>query len=61
MNKVITIRSLLVPIGSAWDERQAYIPKGTVFSVESELEDRIIVHNSDYRIALFPDDYSLLD
>ncbi len=61
MDKVIIIRSLLVPIGPAWDNRQAHIPKGTVFNVESELEDRIIAYNSDYRIALFSDDYSLLN
>ena len=61
MNKVITVKSLLVPIGSAWKDKQAYISKGTVFNVESELEDRIIASNSDYRIALFSGDYSLLD
>jgi len=58
-NKVITTKPLLVDYGSAWDNKQAHILKGTIFTVEDEyeLDDRIIVHNDDYRIALYSGQY----
>ena len=62
MNKVITIKSLLLEIGSAWDSRMVHIPKGEVFKLDYELDDRIIAHyDSNHRIALFPGEYQLLN
>ena len=62
MNKVITIKPLLLEIGSAWNSKMIHIPKGEVFELDCELEDRIIVrYDCNHRIALFASEYQLLD
>ena len=62
MNQVITIKPLLLEIGSAWNSKMIYIPKGKVFELDCKLEDRIIAHyDSNHRIALFAGEYQLLD
>ena len=62
MNQVITIKPLLLEIGSAWDSRMIHIPKGKVFELDCELEDRIIArYDCNHRIALFPGEYKLLN
>ncbi len=57
MNMVITIRPLLIPMGSAWDNYPVSIPIGSIFIVDQVLDDRLVVHNQDHRIALFEGDY----
>ena len=62
MNQVITIKPLLLEIGSAWNSKMVHIPKGEVFELDCKLEDRIIAHyDSNHRIALFPGEYQLLN